>query len=123
MSDERPSDLVTAVAAAGNLLRGAAREAGTTVPDLDVEALYNLGGDLDELTCILASITARCSTHVAQLSDGRILRDDSDTHDPAARCAQAADYLHQVAQHLEGANEAARQYHNTISHIGVQVQL
>ncbi len=87
MSDDRPSDLVTAVAAAGNLLRSAAREAGTTVPDLDVEDLYNLGGDLDELTRTPASITARCSTHVAQLVDGRILRDDSDTHHPAARCA------------------------------------
>ncbi len=41
--------------------------------------------------------------------------------DPAARCAEAADHLHQVAQHLDAANQAARQYHSAISHIGVEV--
>jgi len=49
-----------------------------------------------------------------------VLSDDSDTHDPAARCAEAADHLHQVAHHLGAANEVARQFHNAISHITVQ---
>jgi len=30
-----------------------------------------------------------------------------DTHAPAARCAEAADHLHQVNQHLNAANEEA----------------
>ncbi len=43
--------------------------------------------------------------------------------DPAARCAEAADHLHQVNQHLNAANEEARRFHAAIGHIGVQVQL
>lgn len=51
--------------------------------------------------------------------DGRILRDDTGTHDPAARCAEAADHLQQVSRHLHAANEKARQFHATIDQIGV----
>jgi len=52
-----------------------------------------------------------------------VMDTDTDTHDPAARCAEAADHLHQVNQHLNAANEEARRFHTAIGHIGVQVQL
>jgi len=82
---------------------------------------YTLGATLDELTRALATLVTTCSTQVSGLSAGAVLRDDSGTRDPAARCAEAADHLHQVAQHLDAANQAARQYHSAISHIGVEV--
>jgi len=43
-----------------------------------------------------------------------------DTHAPAARCAEAADHLHQVNQHLHAANEEARRFHAAIGHVGIQ---
>ncbi len=46
-----------------------------------------------------------------------------DTHAPAARCAEAADHLHQVNQHLHAANEEARRFHAAIGHVGIQYPL
>jgi len=46
-----------------------------------------------------------------------------DTHAPAARCAEAADHLHQVNQHLHAANEEARRFHAAIGHVGGSVKL
>jgi len=46
-----------------------------------------------------------------------------DTHAPAARCAEAANHLHQVDQHLNAANEEARRFHAAIGHVGIQYPL
>ena len=46
-----------------------------------------------------------------------------DTHAPAARCAEAADHLCQVNQHLNAANEEARRFHAAIGHVGIQYPL
>ena len=72
------------------------------------------------MTRVLANVAISSAVQVAQLPAGRLLSDDSDTHDPAARCAEAADHLHQVAHHLGAANEAARQFHNVVSHITIE---
>ncbi len=58
-----------------------------------------------------------------QLPGRAHLRDDTDTHDPAARCAEAADHLHQTSRHLHAANEEARRFHAAIGHVVVEVQL
>jgi len=121
VSDNPPYEPGAAVAAASEVLRQAVRENTATMQSPDTEDLYTLGATLDELTRALATLVATCSTQVAGLSGGAVLRDDSGTRDPAARCAEAADHLHQVAQHLDAANQAARQYHSAISHVGVEV--
>jgi len=121
VSDNPPYEPGAAVAAASEVLRQAVRETTATMQSPDTEDLYTLGATLDELTRALAQVVTTCSTQVAGLAGGAVLRDDSGTRDPAARCAEAADHLHQVAQHLDAANQAARQYHSAISHIGVEV--
>jgi len=75
---------------------------------------------LDEVTRVLANVAISCAVQVAQLPAAGVLSDDSDTHDPAARCAEAVDHLHQVAHHLGAANEAVRQFHNVVSHITIE---
>ncbi len=100
-----------------------AREAGSTAPDLEAADLSTLGAVMDELTSTLAHISDQCAAATGNYPDGRILRDDTDTHDPAARCGEAADHLHQTSRHLHAANEEARRFHTAIGHIGVEVQL
>jgi len=60
------------------------------VTDLAAADLYALGATLDELTNTLAHITTECAAQTERYPHGRILRDDTDTHDPTARCAEAA---------------------------------
>lgn len=119
-TDDDMAAMVTDLAAATDLLHAVAREVRSTAPGLEAADLYTLGSTLDDLTSTLAQITNQCA---AQTRPGEgILRDDSDTHDPAARCAEAADHLHQVSRHLSAANEEARRFHAAIGHIGVQEQ-
>ena len=121
-NDDDTAVMVTDLSAATDLIHATAREARATAPDLEAADLYTLGSTLDELTNALAHITDQCAAATGNYPDGRILRDDTDTHDPAARCAEAADHLHQVNQHLAAANEEARRFHTAIGHVGVQVQ-
>jgi len=128
--DGNTAAMVTDLATATELIHAVAREARITAPQLEAADLYTLGAVLDELTSTLPHITAQCAAATGNYPDGRILRDDTDTdtdtatatdtHDPAARCAEAADHLHQVNQHLNAANEEARRFHAAMSHIGVQ---
>jgi len=120
VSDDRAYEPIAAVVQASELLHRAARETAGTVRFPDAEDFDTLGGALDEVTRVLANVAISSAVQVAQLPAGRVLSDDSDTHDPAARCAEAADHLHQVAHHLGAANEAVRQFRNAISHITVQ---
>jgi len=85
-----------------------ARDARSTAPELEAADLYTLGAVLDELTSTLAHIADQCAAATGNYPDGRILREDTDTHDPAARGAEAADHLHQTSRHLQAANEDAR---------------
>ena len=80
--------------AAAELVPAVAREVCAVAPDLEVDDLYTLGATLDELTSSLAHISDQCASHVGTYLHGRILRDDTNTHDPDARCAEAADHLH-----------------------------
>jgi len=123
--DDNTAAMVTDLATATELIHAVARDARSTAPDLEAADLYTLGAVLDELTSTLAHISDQCAAATGNYPDGRILRDDTDTdtHDPAARCAEAADHLHQVNQHPAAANEEARRFHTAIGHIGVQVQL
>jgi len=123
--DDNTAAMVTDLATATELIHAVARDARSTAPDLEAADLYALGAVLDELTSTLAHISDQCAAATGNYPDGRILRDDTDTdtHDPAARCAEAADHLHQVSRHLAAANEEARRFHTAIGHIGVQVQL
>ncbi len=121
--DDDTAAMVTELSAATDLIHAVAREARSTAPDLAAGDLYTLGAVLDELTSTLAHIADQCAAQTGNYPDGRILRDDTDTHDPAARCAEAADHLHQVSRHLSAGNEEARRFHAAIVHVGVQVQL
>jgi len=126
--DDNTAAMVTDLATAAELIRAVARDARSTAPELEAADLSTLGAVLDELTSTLAHIADQCAAATGNYPDGRILRDDTatdtaiDTHDPAARCAEAADHLHQVNQHLAAANEEARRFHTAIGHVGVQVQ-
>ncbi len=126
-NDDDTAAMVTDLATAAELIRAVARDARSTALELEAADLYTLGAVLDELTSTLAHIADQCAAASGTYPDGRILRDDTDTdtdtHDPAARCAEAADHLHQVNQHLNAANEEARRFHTAIGHVGVQVQL
>jgi len=79
-----------------------------------------LGGALDEVTRVLANVAISGAVQVAQLPAAGAFSDDSDTHDPTARCAEAADHLHQVAHHLGAANEAVQQFYNAVSHTTIE---
>ncbi len=114
--------MVTDLATATELIDAVARHARITAPQLEVADLYTLGAVLDELTSTLAHITAQCAAATGNYPDGRILRDDTDSHDPAVRCAEAADHLHQTSQPLAAANEEARWFHTAIGHVGIQMQ-
>jgi len=117
VSDEQPDEPIAAIVQASELLRRAFRDTAGTLRLPDTEDLDTLGGALDEVTRVLANVAISGAVQVAQLPAAGVLSDDSDTHDPAARCAEAADHLHQVAHHLGAANEAVRQFHNVVSHI------
>jgi len=121
--DDTTAAMVTDLATAAELIHAVARDARSTALELEAADLYTLGAVLDELTSTLAHIAEQCAASTGNYPDGRILRDDTDTHDPAARCAEAADHLHQTSRHLQAANEEARRFHTAIGHIGVQVQL
>jgi len=121
--DDTTAAMVTDLATAAELIHAVARDARSTALELEAADLSTLGAVLDELTSTLAHIAEQCAASTGNYPDGRILRDDTDTHDPAARCAEAADHLHQTSRHLQAANEEARRFHAAIGHIGVQVQL
>ena len=121
--DDNTAVMVTDLATAAELIRAVARDARSTAPELEAADLHTLGAVLDELTSTLAHISDQCAAATGNYPDGRILRDDTDTHDPTARCAEAADHLHQTSRHLHAANEEARRFHTAIGHVGVQVQL
>ena len=121
--DGNTAAMVTDLATAAELIHAVARDARSTALELEAADLSTLGAVLDELTSTLAHIAEQCAAATGNYPDGRILRDDTDTHDPVARCAEAADHLHQVNQHLAAANEEARRFHAAIGHIGVQVRL
>lgn len=120
--DDDQAAMVSDLVAVTDRIHAVARQVRATAPELEVADLYTLGATLDELTSTLAHITTECAAHTGRYPQGRILRDDTDTHDPTARCAEAADHLHQVSRHLQAANEEARRFHTAIGHIGVQVQ-
>lgn len=120
VSDEQPDEPIAAIVQASELLRRAFRDTAETLRLPDTEDLDTLGGALDEVTRVLANVAISCAVQVAQLPAAGVLSDDSDTHDPAARCAEAVDHLHQVAHHLGAANEAVRQFHNVVSHITIE---
>jgi len=122
--DDNTAAMVTDLATATELIHAVARDARSTAPELEAADLSTLGAVLDELTSTLAHISDQCAAATGNYPDGRILRDDTDTdtHDPTARCAEAADHLHQTSRHLNAANEDARRFHTAIGHIGVQVQ-
>jgi len=120
VSSEQPYEPISAKAQASDLLRRASRDTAGTLRLPDTEDLSTLAGASDEVTQVLANVAISCAVQVAQLPAAGALSDDSDTHNPAARCAEAADHLHQVAHHLGAANEAARQFHNAISHITIE---
>jgi len=104
--------MVTDLGTATDLIHAVAREAGSTAPELEAADICTLGAVLDELTSTLAHISDQCAAATGNYPDGRILRDDTDTHDPVARCAEAADHLHQTSR-----------FHAAIGHVGVEVQL
>jgi len=106
--DDNTAAMITDLATATNLIHAVARDTRSTAPELEAADLYTLGAVLDELTSTLAHIADQCAAATGNYPDGRILRDDSDTHDPAARGAEAADHLHQTSRHLNAANEDAR---------------
>ncbi len=118
--DDNPAPMVSDLAAVTDRIHAVARQVRATAPELEVADLYTLGATLDELTSTLAHITTECAAHTGRYPQGRILRDDTDTHDPTARCAEAADDLHQVSQHLRAAHEEARKFHAAIGHVGVE---
>lgn len=89
--EDTTAAMVTDLATATELIHAVAREARSTAPEFEAADLYSLGAVLDELTSTLAHISDQCATHVANYPHGRILRDDTGTHNPAARCAEAAD--------------------------------
>jgi len=122
-NDDNTAQLVSDLATATELIHAVARDARSTALELEAADLYTLGAVLDELTSTLAHIAEQCAAATGNYPDGRILRDDTDTHDPGGRCAEAADHLHQVNRHLNAANEDARRFHAAIGHIGVEVQL
>jgi len=119
--NDNTAQLVSDLATATELIHAVARDARITALELEAADLCTLGAVLDELTSTLAHISDQCAAATGNYPDGRILRDDTDTRDPAARCAEAADHLHQVNQHLHAANEEARRFHAAIGHIGVQL--
>jgi len=121
-NDDNTAQLVSDLATATELIHAVARDARSTALELEAADRDTLGAVLDELTSTLAHIAEQCAAATGNYPDGRILRDDTDTHDPTARCAEAADHLHQVNQHLAAANEEARRFHAAIGHVGVQVQ-
>ncbi len=121
--DGNTAAMVTDLATATELIHAVARKADSTAPELEAADRDTLGDVLDELTSTLAHFSDHCAAATGNYPDGRILRDDTDNHDPTARCAEAADHLHQVNQHLNAANEEARRFHAAIGHIGVQVWL
>jgi len=120
-SDDETAMVMSDLGTATELVRSVARRARSMAPTLDAADLSTLGSILDELTSTLAYLTNQCAKHTERYPTGRILRDDT-TQDPAARCAQAAEYLHQMSQHLLAANAVARQFQSTIGHIGVEEQ-
>jgi len=119
-TDDDMAGVVTDLVAATELIHAVAREVRSTAPKLEAVDFYTLGGTLDELTATLARITDQCAAQTGNYLDGRMLREDSGTRDPAARCAEAADQLHQVSRHLQAANQEVRRFHAGIGHIGVQ---
>lgn len=84
------------------------------------EDFYVWGWALSELTMRLQDGARVLGDQVAGYGDRRILRDDEDA-DPAARLVEAGEHLVALVIALGRANEAARLYHSTIGHIGVQV--
>jgi len=91
-SDDDTAAMVTDLATATEPIRAVARDARSTAPELEAADLYTLGAALDELTSTLDHISDQCAAATGNYPDGRTLRDDTDTHDPAARCAEAADH-------------------------------
>jgi len=121
--DDDTAAMVTDLATATDLIRAVARDSRIMARELEAADLSTLGAVLDELTSTLAHISDQCAAATGNYPDGRILRDDTVTTPLPPRCAEAADHLHQVNQHLNAANEEARRFHTAIGHIGVQVQL
>lgn len=119
--DGSTAPMVVDLASATEIIHAVAREAQSAAPKLEAADLYRLGATLDELTSALAHIVEQCAAQTGGYPVDRILRDDGETHDPAARCAEAAEHLHQLSQHCQAANEAARQFHSAIGHVGVEV--
>ncbi|MGZ6800032.1 MAG: hypothetical protein ACXVGR_09375, partial [Mycobacteriaceae bacterium] len=70
MSENQSSDLVRALVAAGDLLRGTAPDGEEAAPALGTDDLSTLGGALDEVTRVLANIAIRCAAQVGQLPFG-----------------------------------------------------
>jgi len=120
VSDEQPYEPNSAIVQASELLRRASRDTAGTLRLPDTEDLSTSAGALDEVTRVLANVAVSCAVQVAQLPAAGVLSDASDIHNPAARCAEAADHLHQVAHHLGAANEAVRQFHNAVSDITIE---
>lgn len=85
------------------------------------EDFYVWGWALSELTMRTQDAGRVLGRQVAGYGSRRILRDDEDGHDPAARLREAGEHLQEMVAALDRANRAARAYHSAIGHIGVQV--
>lgn len=85
------------------------------------EHFYVWGWALSELTMRTQDAGRVLSRQVSDYGSRRILRDDEDGRDPAARLQEASEHLQEMVAALDRANRAARAYHSAIGHIGVQV--
>lgn len=84
------------------------------------EDFYAWGSALDQLTYRLGGAVRTLHHQVQAYGDRRILRDDEGS-DPAARLAEADEYLDALSVALEEASKWARSYHSSIGHIAVEV--
>jgi hypothetical protein len=84
------------------------------------EDFYTWGWLLSDLTMRLDDAARVLARQVSAYGDRRILRDDEDGV-PAERLAEARGHLDELRAVLGTANTAARAYHSSIGHIGVEV--
>lgn len=85
------------------------------------EDFYVWGWALSELTARLQDGARVLGRQVAGYGDRRILRDDEEGADPAARLVEAGAHLAALVSALDQANRAARLYHSAVGHIAVEV--
>lgn len=90
-------------------------------PDPSHDDFYAWGWQLSELTRTLLTASRMLAEQVEHYGDRRVLRDDEDDVDAMERLAAAAAALRTLNTAMSAAAVAAREYHATIGHIGVEV--